>query len=87
MQANRTEYTLEGFDAADPPILTIVEWKAAVHETLYLCSSSGIAIDFVKPPRTAPGFEYTAYRRRHGIEERAADLALIEAGHPVLSPC
>ena len=28
-----------------------------------------------------PGFEYTAYLRWHGIQERSADLALVEAGH------
>ena len=86
LQASRHEYTLEGFDPADPPILTIVEWTIPVREVMYLCDPAGIALDFVSVGRAAPGFEYTAYLRWHGIEERSADLALVEAGHPVLSP-
>jgi hypothetical protein len=86
LQLARTEYPLEGFDADEPPVLTIVEWSIPVTEVLYLCEPGGIALDFVKPPRVGAQFEYTAYLRWHGIEERAADLALVEAGHPVLSP-
>jgi hypothetical protein len=86
LQASRHESTLDGFDPAEPPVLTIVEWTIPVREVLYLCGPAGVALDFVKAPRPAPGFEYTAYLRWHGIEERSADLALVEAGHPVLSP-
>jgi Histidine kinase-, DNA gyrase B-, and HSP90-like ATPase len=86
LQTDRTELVLEGVDSGDPPLLTIVEWTMQVHEMLYLCGPAGVALDFVKAPRPAPGFDYTAYLRWHGIEERSADLALIEAGHPVLSP-
>lgn len=87
LQADRTEYTIEGFDAADPPVLTIVEWTIPVSEVMYLCDAAGIALDFVRITKPAPGFEFTTYLRWHGIEERSADLALLESGaHPVLSP-
>lgn len=86
LQASRTEYALEGFDIADPPILTIIEWTIPVTEVLYLCGPSGVALDFVKAPRAIPGLDYTAYLRWQAIEDRSADLALVEAGHPVLGP-
>jgi len=82
----RDEYVLDEVEPANPPILTIVEWSIPVREVLYLCDPAGIALDFVKAPRPGPGFDYTAYLRWHGIAERSADLALVEAGHPVLSP-
>lgn len=86
LQAHREEYTLTEFEPADPPLLTVVEWTIPVQEVIYLCGRNGIALDSVKVANLVPGFEFTAYLRWHGIEERAADLSLIEAGHPVLSP-
>ena len=86
LQADRAEYVLEDFDRADPPLLTVVEWKIPVKETLYLCDTAGVALDFVKAPRATLGLEYTAYLRWHGIEERSADLAIADGGHPVLTP-
>ena len=86
LQADRTELVLKGVDPADPPLLTIVEWTIEVREILYLCGPAGVALGFAKAPKPPPGFDYTAYLRWHGIEERSADLALVEAGHPVLAP-
>lgn len=87
LQSDRAEYKIEGFDDADPPMVTIVEWTISVSEVMYLCDAEGIALDFVRITKPAPGFEFTAYLRWHGIEERSADLALVESGsHPVLNP-
>ncbi|HJP87524.1 MAG TPA: ATP-binding protein [Candidatus Limnocylindrales bacterium] len=86
LQLDRTEMSLTDFDATDPPQLTVVEWSIPVREALYLCDTEGVAHDSVAAPRPAVGLPYTAYLRWRGIEERVADLALIDAGHPVLSP-
>jgi hypothetical protein len=86
LQVHREDYTLTDVDPADPPVLTVVEWTISVPQVMYLCGPNGIALGSVKVIRPAPGFEFTAYLRWHGIEERAADLAMIEAGHPVLAP-
>jgi hypothetical protein len=87
LQADRSEYEIESFDEVEPPHLTIVEWTIPVSEVMYLCDAAGIALDFTRIAKPAPGFEFTAYLRWHGIEERSADLALLESGaHPVLSP-
>jgi hypothetical protein len=87
LQANRSEYTIDGIDLAEPPVLTIVEWSIEVPAAvIYLCGPGGIALDSVKAPKATSGLDYTAYLRWHGIEERSSDLALVESGHPVLSP-
>jgi hypothetical protein len=87
LQDSRHEYEFDGFDAVEPPKLTIVEWKIDVPQVMYLCGPAGVALDFVKAPRPPSSFDYTAYLSWHGIEERSADLALVETGqHPVLSP-
>lgn len=86
LQVRTEEYTLTEADPDDPPMLTIVEWSIPVHEVIYLCGRNGISLESVKVTSPVPGFEYTAYLRWHGIEERAGDLALIESGHPVLAP-
>lgn len=86
LQVHTEEYTLTETDPDDPPLLTVVEWSIPVHEVIYLCGRNGISLESVKVTSPASGFEYTAYLRWHGIEERAADLAMIEAGHPVLAP-
>lgn len=86
LQSSRTEYRLEEVDPEDPPILTIVEWTIEVPPTVYLCDQTGVALDFVRAPRTPGAFHYTAYLRWDRIDEYATDLALVESGHPVLSP-
>ncbi len=86
LQASRAEYTLEGIDSEAPPSLTIVEWTIPVPPIVYLCDQAGVALDFARAPRTPAGFHYTAYLRWSRIDEYASDLALVESGHPVLSP-
>ncbi len=86
LQVHSEEYTLTETEPEDPPVLMVVEWSIPVHEVIYLCGRNGISLESVKVTSPAPGFEYTAYLRWHGIEDRAADLAMIEAGHPVLAP-
>jgi hypothetical protein len=86
LQKDRAEYTLEGFDRPEPPLLTVVEWSIGVREALYLCDTAGIAHGFVTAPKPGPGIEYTAYVRWRGIAERIADVALADGGHPVLTP-
>lgn len=86
LQSSRSEYTLEEVDREDPPTLTVVEWSIAVPPAVYLCDQAGVALDFVKAPRTPAGFHYTAYLLWSRIDEYASDLALVESGHPVLSP-